>query len=348
VQFCISWQTPKPELFLAPALFNYTNKELLSSMITRDIQLTAQALWEGEVVAIPTETVYGLAACINNESAIHKIFEIKNRPLTNPLIVHTDSIGSVEKLVTWFPPMARKLAEHCWPGPLTMVLPRSNRVSSLVTAGSANVAIRIPKHPVALQLLKKVEIPLAAPSANPFGSVSPTSASHVNNYFGKELKYVLDGGPCEEGIESTIVGFDNTNVIVYRLGSVSFESLKELVPDVKLKNYDHSNQTRMPGMHLKHYAPGTPFIVTDSVKQQLDLMNCAKVGLLLFSHTIDHPSVKHVEILSRNGNMKEAASNLYAAMHRLDQSGVDIIIAEALPENGPGLAINDRLRRASL
>ena len=316
-------------------------------MITRDIQVAAQALTEGEVVAIPTETVYGLAACINNPSAIRKIYEIKNRPLTNPLIVHTDSIGSVEKLVTHFPPMAKKLAEHCWPGPLTMILPKSNRVSSLITSGSENVAIRIPKHPVALQLLKKVEIPLAAPSANPFGSVSPTSALHVNHYFGKQLKYVLDGGPCEEGIESTIVGFDDTAVIVYRLGSVSFETLKELVPAVKLKNYDPSNHAKMPGMHLKHYAPGTPFIVTNSVEQQLQLVENMKVGLLVYSQAFEHPLVKHIEILSRNGNLKEAASNLYAAMHRLDQSGVDIIIAEELPEAGHGAVINDRLRRAS-
>ena len=206
------------------------------TIVSSDIQKAIQLLSQDDLVAIPTETVYGLGGNIFSERAIRKIFELKKRPLFNPLIVHLSGAEELERYVEHVPENARLLAEHFWPGSLTFVLKKRAIVPDLVTAGKDTVAVRVPKHATTLQLLKEAGFPLAAPSANPFGSISPTRAEHVANYFDGALAMVLDGGACQHGIESTIVGFEGEEPVIYRLGSISMEEIQEVVGAVALKN----------------------------------------------------------------------------------------------------------------
>ena len=316
------------------------------TLIITDIQRAADLLSKGEPVAIPTETVYGLAANIYDEAAIKKIFEIKGRPDYNPLIVHIGRMEQLEELVTMLPSAALKLADAFWPGPLTLLLPKKHTVPDLVTAGKQTVAIRLPNHPLTLALLQLLPFPLAAPSANPFGSISPTQAVHVKKYFEGQLQLVLEGGNCTAGIESTIVGFDSDQPVIYRQGSVSIESIEAVVGKVHLKT-TAEKAPESPGMLLKHYAPQTPALLTRNINELIDTNAGKKIGVLVFKNAVMHPAVMHQEILSTDGNFQEAAANLYTALHRLDQSGADIIIAERLPDINLGRSINDRLERAT-
>lgn len=204
--------------------------------ISKDILKAVEILNREDVVAIPTETVYGLAGNIYSEKAIKKIFQLKQRPLFNPLIVHVHSLAQAEEIVTQIPEKARLLAKAFWPGSLTLILPKKDTVPDLVTAKKDTVAVRIPGHPVTLELLKNLNFPLAAPSANPFGSISPTQASHVANYFEDGLSLILDGGNCENGIESTIIGFEDDKPVLYRLGSIALEEITNEVGEIEIKN----------------------------------------------------------------------------------------------------------------
>jgi len=314
-------------------------------VITKSIKKAAFYLNKGAVVAIPTETVYGLAASIYDESALKKIFEIKQRPFFNPLIVHIDSIASLGKVAINIPEQAFLLAQHFWPGPLTMIFEKNNTLSNIVTADKKTVAVRIPNHPIALELIKEVGIPLAAPSANPFGSISPTSAKHVENYFKNQLDVILDGGMSEKGIESTIVGFNKKEVIVYRLGSVSIEMLELVVGKVKIMKKSEKYPIA-PGMLERHYAPKTQMILSNNpLNSALSLLG-KNIGLLVFKDTPIYSDYFTV-VLSSEGDFDEAAKNLYAAMHKLDSMGFDLIIAEKFPDKGIGKSINDRLMRAT-
>jgi L-threonylcarbamoyladenylate synthase len=314
-------------------------------MITTSIKLAADYLEKNEVVAIPTETVYGLAANIFSESAVQKIFEIKKRPFFNPLIVHIASIDDLPKVASEIPDMAYELASHFWPGPLTMIFKKQEAVPSLVTGGKDTVAVRIPNHSIALELLQKVGFPLAAPSANPFSSISPTTAVHVEKYFKEELGVILDGGKCQQGIESTIIGFDAEGVVVYRLGSLAIESIEAIVGPVKIKSKDNKAPIA-PGMLERHYAPKTPFVLTSSIEQAVKLYSDKKVGVITFQEATTQ-KVKHLTVLSPKGNLAEAAQKLYATLHKLDEMNLDVIIAETFPDKELGKSINDRLTRAS-
>ncbi|WP_396172670.1 L-threonylcarbamoyladenylate synthase [Flavobacterium sp.] len=315
-----------------------------TKVITTSIKKAAFYLSKGEVVAIPTETVYGLAANIYHENALHKIFEIKERPFYNPLIVHIDAIESLSKVAINIPEKAYVLARHFWPGPLTMIFEKKASVSNVITANKNTVAVRIPNHPVTLELIRKVGAPLAAPSANPFGSISPTSAKHVENYFKNKLDVILDGGPAAKGIESTIVGFKKGQVIVYRLGSVSIEMLESVVGKVKV--IKHSTKDPIaPGMLQKHYAPKTPMIMSKNPLRTASNLLGKNIGLLVFIQT-GATSDYYTEVLSCNGDFEEAAKNLYASMHKLDSMGFDLLIAQEFPNAGVGKSINDRLARA--
>jgi L-threonylcarbamoyladenylate synthase len=314
--------------------------------ISKDLDLTKNLLENDEVVAIPTETVYGLAGNIFSEKAIKKIFETKKRPFFNPLIVHVHSLACLEKICSEIPLKAKLLANNFWPGPLTLVLKKQNSISDLVTGGKDTVAVRIPNHFLTLELLSKLDFPLAAPSANPFGSISPTSAEHVANYFSNTLPLVLDGGNCENGIESTIIGFENEEPILYRLGAISREEIESVIGPVLLKN-NNENAPEAPGMLTRHYAPLTKTILVNDVKKEIEKYPTKKIGLLLFNNvTIDKEDVV-IEILSKKGSLKEATANLYAAMHRLDTQNLDLIIAQKFPEIDLGNSINDRLERAT-
>lgn len=314
--------------------------------ISTNISKAVALLNEEQNVAIPTETVYGLAGNIYSDTAIKKIFEMKKRPFFNPLIVHIHSMEQVMELTADFPEKAQRLAQAFWPGSLTLILPKSDKIPDLITAGKDTVGIRMPNHNVTLELLKNLDFPIAAPSANPFTHISPTTAQHVKNYFDGKLEMVLDGGDCENGIESTIIGFENNKPVVYRLGSISIEDITAVIGEVTLKN-NKEQAPNAPGMLEKHYAPRTKTYLIEDVaafiKQHLD----KKIGLLLHSSNHDNYKVAKIIYLSKTGNLKEAGSRLYSALHEMDLQNLDIIVAQRLPDHDLGKSINDRLKRAT-
>jgi L-threonylcarbamoyladenylate synthase len=316
-------------------------------MITTDIHKAVESLMKGEPVAIPTETVYGLAANATHDDALKKIYALKNRPFYNPLILHIHSVKQLSSIAEDIPASALKLADAFWPGPLTLVLKKQAAISNVVTSGKDTVAVRIPDHPLTLELLSHLDFPLAAPSANPFGQISPTTAKHVYDYFGENIEVILDGGECKKGIESTIVGFENDIPVLYRLGSVSLDDIQRVVGEVLIFNQESDTEIKSPGMLASHYAPRTATYLTEDVASILNLYPNKKIGLLLFQNTIENAEVAACEVLSISGDFEEAARNLYAAMHRLDNLNLDVIIAQKLPNVGLGKSINDRLTRAS-
>ena len=316
----------------------------MSATITKDIAYCQELLKHGELVAIPTETVYGLAANIYSEIAVRKIFEMKGRPLFNPLITHIHSLEQLEDLATDIPDTAWKLAKRFWPGPLTLVLKKQPSVSDLITAGKPTIAVRIPNHPITLELLQGLDFPIAAPSANTFMRVSPTSAEHVAAYFGDRIPAILDGGPCQVGLESTIVGFEDDIPVIYRKGGVSIEAIEACVGSVSLLTHKEA-APEAPGMLKKHYSPATRLVLSDDPMQTLKKYPDLKAGVLSFEKT-KFKEAAQVETLSAEGDLEEAAKNLFAALHRLDKANLDLIIAERLPNTGLGISINDRLERA--
>ena len=316
----------------------------MSATITKDIAYCQELLTHGELVAIPTETVYGLAANIYSEIAVRKIFEMKGRPLFNPLITHIHSLEQLEDLATDIPDTAWKLAKRFWPGPLTLVLKKQPSVSDLITAGKPTIAVRIPNHPITLELLQGLDFPIAAPSANTFMRVSPTSAEHVAAYFGDRIPAILDGGPCQVGLESTIVGFEDDIPVIYRKGGVSIEAIEACVGSVSLLTHKEA-APEAPGMLKKHYSPATRLVLSDDPMQTLKKYPDLKAGVLSFEKT-KFKEAAQVETLSAEGDLEEAAKNLFAALHRLDKANLDLIIAERLPNTGLGISINDRLERA--
>jgi L-threonylcarbamoyladenylate synthase len=314
--------------------------------ISTDIIKAKKILENESLVAIPTETVYGLAGNIYSEKAINKIFKTKNRPFNNPLIVHIHSKELLENIAQEIPEKAKKLADAFWPGSLTLVLNKKETIPYSITAGKETVAVRVPNHHLTLELLKQLDFPLAAPSANPFGSISPTTSQHVADYFTETLEMVLDGGNCENGIESTIIGFENEKAILYRLGSISVEDIESIIGPIQIVNKNDSSP-KAPGMLARHYAPKTKTIVSEKIEDEIKNYPTSKIGVLLFQDLKISDEKITKEILSTNGNLKEATANLYAAMHRLDKKELDIIIAEKFPENDLGKSINDRLERAT-
>ena len=306
-----------------------------------DLQQAAALLREGKLVAIPTETVYGLAANAYDAEAVLRIFEVKNRPAFDPLIVHVRDRSQVDELVAHVPPEAEALMRRFWPGPLTLVLPKQPRVPDIVTSGLDTVGVRMPAHPMALKLLRSLEFPLAAPSANPFGYISPTTAQHVADQLGERIPYILDGGPCAVGVESTIIGWEDGMPVLYRPGGLSVEAIEEVVGAVR-PLVKHVLPVA-PGMVESHYAPRKPLIVGD-VSALLDAHAGERIGVIAFR--AQHAAAR-CETLSERGDPNEAAQKLFAAMRALDASEVDVIFAEVFPEVGLGKAINDRLRRAA-
>ena len=314
--------------------------------ITTDLLEAKKILEKEELVAIPTETVYGLAGNIYSEKAIKKIFQTKERPLFNPLIVHIASTDKLKEIVSEIPKKAQQLADAFWPGSLTLVLKKNAHIPDSITAGKDTVAVRVPNHELTLRLLQILDFPLAAPSANPFGSISPTTAEHVADYFPNDLEMVLQGGNCTNGIESTIIGFENNNPVLYRLGSISVEEIEAVIGPVQIKNKKESSPDA-PGMLSRHYAPKTTTILVNNVEDEILKYQNAKVGLLVFQNTPSNTKEMVIEVLSKKGDLKEATANLYAAMHRLDKQNLDLIIAEQFPNTELGKSINDRLERAT-
>lgn len=313
--------------------------------IGKDIQKGKDFLEKDELVAIPTETVYGLAANALNPIAVAKIFEAKERPTFDPLIVHTYSLHEVYKFVTNIHPALLKLAEAFWPGPLTLLLPKKEIIPSLVTSGLDRVGVRVPNHSLTLDLLSQLNFPLAAPSANPFGYISPTTAMHVEKQLGTKIPYILDGGSCEVGLESTIVGEENGEIIIYRLGGLSVDEIETSVGKVSVQ-LNQSSNPKAPGQLKSHYAPKKPVYIGNLNELQKQYSD-KKIGAIVFGNDIKLNESILINNLSSTKNYQEASANLFSYLRELDEADVDVIITELLPETGLGLAINDRLRRAA-
>ena len=312
-----------------------------------DIEQAAAFLRLGKLVAIPTETVYGLAGNALDVKAVSSIFQTKNRPSFDPLILHVASLEQVSPFVSEFPEKLKRLAEAFWPGPLTVLLPRKASVPDLVTSGLDRVAVRVPNHPLTLALLGQLDFPLAAPSANPFGYISPTQAAHVAAQLGAQIPFILDGGACAVGLESTIVGMEGEQVIIYRLGGLELSKIESVVGKLTVQAYSTSNPSA-PGQLASHYAPQKPFILGNlgELVPQL-IQQGKKVGVLSFSTHFPSLSADCQVVLSASQDLTEAAQRLFMAMRLLDESQAELIVAEFVPEIGLGRAINDRLKRAA-
>ncbi|MGC9455025.1 MAG: L-threonylcarbamoyladenylate synthase [Phycisphaerae bacterium] len=310
---------------------------------TGTLRQAAAVLRDGGTVAFPTETVYGLGANARDAAAVARIFEIKRRPRFDPLIVHVCSVAQARQVVRQWPNAAEKLARQFWPGPLTLVLPKAADVPDIVTSGLETVAIRMPNHPLALALIAKAGAPLAAPSANLFGGISPTTSEHVQTQLGAQVDIVLEGGPCSVGVESTILSLVNEVPVLLRAGGTPVEDIERVVGPVKRPRVDPSRPTA-PGQCLRHYAPRTPTVLCDDIE---NLPSLPRTGLLTLLPPYSEDGFTVVEVLSAEGDLREAAGNLFAALHRLDAMGLDRIVAMTVPDADLGLAINDRLRRAA-
>jgi L-threonylcarbamoyladenylate synthase len=318
----------------------------------------------GQPVALPTETVYGLAADALQPAAVARIFEAKERPFFDPLIVHLPDRSWLERIAV-LPEESRGLIEaligEFWPGPLTLVLPRRELVPDLVTAGLATVAVRMSAHPVFRAVIERFGGPLAAPSANRFGRISPTAAAHVASELDGRISLILDGGPTEHGLESTIVKVEGTNLKVLRAGPVPAEALariqrkwressrrnateeSESVPIKPKPGSEPAIAVEAPGQLKSHYAPRTPLTLGS---ERETVISARRLGLLAFRNA-PLGEFDAVEILSASGDLREAAATLFAKMRRLDEANLDLILAEFVPEEGLGIAIMDRLRKAA-
>ena len=312
----------------------------MQTAVGTDLLLALELLEKGQLVSIPTETVYGLAADANNEDAVLSIFKAKKRPTSNPLILHFAHLEQALPYTTDFPAIFETLYARFCPGPLTFVVPKSSLVSALITGGQNTVALRFPAHPVLQQLLNKIERPLAAPSANLYGQLSPTTAQHVESQLKGRIPYILDGGPCFHGLESTIIGLQNERVVIYRHGGVTSEMLAAqlgYVPDVKTQE---ESGVLTSGMVKHHYATATPLFLGYKPA------TASETSLQITIGPKEHIKGPHI-ILSQNNSLTEAARNLYASLHQADAANATAIYIEPFPNEGLGKAMNDRLNRAA-
>ena len=316
-----------------------------------NIAMAAQRLRDGQLVALPTETVYGLGADAFNDRAVASIFEAKGRPTFNPVIVHVNDRAAAEELVV-FNMRAKLLAEIFWPGPLTLILPLRDGcgVSKLCSAGLPTLAVRCPAHPVARQLIQKLGRPIAAPSANASGTLSPTTPQHVAESLGEKAGLILAGGKAAVGLESTVVDMTGEVPVLLRPGAITLDDLDMHVGEVRVEIEAVDNNPKSPGQLLKHYAPNTPLrlnaVDVKSGEALLAFGNLRFMGVAGGGFARDLPANQRMN-LSEQGDLNEAAANLFSMLHQLDQGGFKTIAVMNIPEMGLGMAINDRLRRAA-
>jgi L-threonylcarbamoyladenylate synthase len=318
--------------------------------IGKDIAFAADCLRRGDLVAIPTETVYGLAANGLNEKAVVKIYAVKNRPQFNPLILHFPDFSRLEALDLHLPDKAKELAARFCPGPLSFVIPASRKIPGIVTAGTPAVAVRVPAHPMTLELLKQLDFPLAAPSANPSGMVSPTTALHVAAQLGDKVSYILDGGACQVGVESTIISFLEENPRLLRYGGVSLENIEAVIGKIALPEAGFVDNPVAPGMLARHYATQHPLVLGDAdqlIRKAHQSDPIPRIASISLNREFSELPPVYQFQLSPTGNLEEAASRLFSAMRQADEMDIDLIVADRFPEKGLGLAINDRLKRAA-
>jgi L-threonylcarbamoyladenylate synthase len=303
----------------------------------------AQALQEGKLVAFPTETVYGLGADALDEIAAAEIFIAKQRPLIDPLIVHVHDPKQVEQLTSSIPDTAVKLMDAFWPGPLTLVFTKSDAVPDIVTAGGPTVALRMPKHPLALELLKQAGTPVAAPSANVFGKTSPTTAKHVAEQLEGKYEVLIDGGACRVGVESTVLTLVGDKPLILRPGGITKEEIEQVIGPVSDRSELPEDHMASPGLLPSHYAPATPMVLTDT---PLKFCNDEHAAIILCKPT-ESTYTGSVFVLSPDGDLKSAAAMLYQTLRLVDGMHFDLIVAERFPDKGIGVAANDRMTRAA-
>ena len=308
------------------------------------VAAAADLIRRGELVAFPTETVYGLGANATDAAAVAKIFAVKRRPAFDPLIVHLASPAALAEIAAPLPGPALRLTTRFWPGPLTIVLPKTDRVPDIVTAGLPSVAVRVPEHAVARALIAAAGCPIAAPSANPFGYISPTTAAHVADQLGAGIPLILDGGPCDVGLESTIISFVDAEPALLRAGGIALEDIERVIGPVPIVS--DAVTPLAPGQLPRHYAPRTPLTIVVALGD-IPAAERSGAALMLAGPVADAHGFAHVELLSNDGSLPTVAAGLFAAMRRLDAGAYRRIFALALAETGLGRAIMDRLRRAA-
>jgi L-threonylcarbamoyladenylate synthase len=327
------------------------------------IKLAARIIKNGGLVAFPTETVYGLGANALDEEAVQKIFKAKNRPIDNPVIVHIANMDDLYMLTEVIPDEALKLASKFWPGPLTLLLKKSELVPDITTAGLDTVAIRMPNHPIALELIKESEVPIAAPSANLSGKPSPTTAEHVIRDLNGKIDMIIDGGEVTFGVESTVLDLTSEPPCILRPGPITIEEIKTIIRNVEIHPIARAEKpietiiAKSPGMKYRHYAPSAELIVIegDPLKVPLKIQNIAeeqikagkKVGIIATEENANSYKINNVKIVGKRSEPRTIAKNLFKTLRELDSENVDIIIAEGIEPTGIGLAIMNRLRKAS-
>ena len=312
-----------------------------------EIESAVQALRDGELVAFPTETVYGLGANAQNPAAVNRIFEAKGRPPNHPLIVHLDSPRFLHRWVREVPEAATRLAESFWPGPLTMVMPRAANVHDVITGGQDTIAIRVPAHPMAQQLLTAFGGGIAAPSANRYGRLSPTRAEHVREELGEAARVILDGGECQIGLESTIVSFEGGGVRLLRPGSVTAAQLRQVVGE--LVSGADSVSPRVPGSPPTHYAPTTPMTIVPAgeIDAQADAASTGARRVAVLAQRLPLRAHKYVTWINAGRKPESYGRDLYANLRTLDKAGCQRILVQAVPDGERWEAVRDRLLRAA-
>ncbi|MDA3835939.1 MAG: L-threonylcarbamoyladenylate synthase [Spirochaetales bacterium] len=311
--------------------------------LEKEISDGVDAIRRGGLTVFPTETVYGLGADAMQENAVRKIFAAKNRPSQDPLISHVASREQAQLLVQELPKKAEKLMDAFWPGPLTLVLKKASSVPNIVTAGNPTVAVRMPNHPIALELIRRCRTPVAAPSANTFGKTSPTTAQHVIDQLSGKFEAIIDGGACRVGVESTVLSLVEDPPLLLRPGGITIEDIEKVIGPIAVQLPQGNVIFDSPGMFPSHYAPKTPMIVVDEPGLYAHETN---VAVMLFRPAKTAYS-GDVFILSEEGDARGAAAKLYQTMRKIDQKNYRLIIAEKLPHEGMGIAVNDRMSRAS-
>ena len=313
--------------------------------VGKSIKESINNLKKGKIVVIPTETVYGLGVNALDQDAVDKVFKLKKRPYYDPLICHTDSINKVKEFVKTFPRKAEILAKNFWPGPLTILLEKKKIIPDITTSKLKRVGFRIPNNKLTLSILEKINFPVAAPSANPFGYISPTLPKHILSMFKNDISYILDDGGCDVGIESTIVGFENKKTLVYRVGGITIEKLEKVIGKVEIfkKNITFPESS---GMLKNHYSPKKDLIIGE-IRTLIKKYKNNKIGILSYNKYYEGVNFKNQIILSKNLNLEEASRNLYKSLHSLDSMNIDLILTSLLPNNGIGESINDRIIKAS-
>ncbi len=320
----------------------------MSSPTSNHITAAAQALLKNELVVFPTETVYGLGARADSQEAIAKIYDAKGRPSTNPLIIHFHSIAQIKQYLS-LPAVAEKLGNKFWPGPLTLIIRSSEKICSTARAELNTVAIRIPNHPIAIELLRQTNLPLAAPSANRSGHISPTQVEHVKRSLGSKVKIILDGGACEVGLESTVLDLTTNPPRILRPGKISREEIEKEIGNTELADHKVSENTTLasPGLLFKHYSPDAKVVLRtrSELESYLQPQEIGPTGILYHSSNLKIPNSDAIKAIELSNDPKQYAQQLYAALHELESLGCKLIIIENIPQNPQWKAIENRLSR---